>query len=151
MPPESALDRNPGLRDFIAVQWHEGYNNQSIADAIAKEWPALEPSSRTIIRWRQDPEVKRKVLIMQRDRATRIIRRVDAQLMQRLDERADELDIDELIKIRKALVPNVDAFTDEKQDRKGILESLFSKAHDDPEFAKSLQRAFEEQQAAGGG
>lgn len=149
MPRQSALDNFPGLRDFIAVQWHEGRNNQAIAEAIAEEWPALDPSARTIVRWRQDEEIKQKVAVMQRDRVTRIVRRVDAQIMQRLDERAEELDIDELIKIRKALVPNVDAFTDEKQDKKGILESLFSKAHDDPDFAKSLQNAFEAQQDSG--
>lgn len=140
----SALDQQPGLRDFIAGYWHMGKSNQEIADLVAQEFPMLEPVARTIIRWRKDDEIARKVATLQRDRVTRILRKTDNEIMARLDNAAAELDIDELIKIRKALLPNVDAFTDEKQDKKGVLKALFDAADEDPEVGRRIAKAFEQ-------
>lgn len=143
MARTSALDEYPELRDFVAVHWHEGFSNQAIADKVAEEWPALEPVGRTIIRWRQDAEVEEKVARMNRERAARVVRRTDAVIMQRLDELAKEMDIDELLKIRKQFLPTVDALGEpgEKRDKAGIVKELFQKASDDPDFAKQLVSA----------
>lgn len=139
----STLDDHPELRDMIAVLWHEGLSNQAIADRIGNEYAALEPSVRSIIRWRKDDEVEEKVKRLAKERITRIVRLTDNALLSRLANKVDELDVDDLIKIRKALMPNVDAFTDEKQDKAGIVAELFKQASDNPEFAERLKKAAE--------
>lgn len=137
----SSLDAIPELRDFIADCWVAGKTNQQIADAVTEVWPALTPGKRTIQEWRHDDEVALRVSRATRDRIARVLRKTDAVIWDALEKRADQMDVQELLAIRKAFAPEVDARTDEKTDKAGIVNELFGRAADDPEFAKRLADA----------
>lgn len=144
-----ALDRIPELRDFIAELWVEGNTNKAIAEKVHEVFPALEPHPRTIVEWRHDDEVALRVHQLTRDRIARVARKVDSAVWDQLEKRAAEMDIQELLAIRKAFMPDVDSRTDEKTDKAGIVTELFGKAADDPAFAAQLQAAVKRADDAG--
>lgn len=141
MARTSYLDKFPELRDFVALKYIEGYSNQAIADAVNNEWEALNVHKDTIITWRKDDEVDAKVHRLNRERVARILRRTDTELERRLEKMAQNMDTDELIKLRKEFRPERDAHTDEKVDRAGLIQELFGAAQEDPELAQKIADA----------
>lgn len=136
----NTLDRVDGLRDFIAEKWAEGLTNKAIAEAVFSEFAEIEsvPVKSTIINWRHDEQVANKVHAIMRERISRIVRRTDSSLEQRL-ENPDELTVDEIIKIRKEIAPARDVLDDaERVDPADAASDLFGAAIDDPELAKKI-------------
>lgn len=138
MARTSNLDKFPELRDFVALKYVEGFSNQAIADAVQREWPALTTHKDTIIEWRKDDEVAAKVHRLNRERAARILRVTDTEIMRRLEKMAKDMDTDELLKIRKEFLPTVEAMTDEKVDKAGLVMELFGAAREDPDLAQQI-------------
>lgn len=138
MARTSSLDKFPELRDFVALCYHKGMSNEAIAEAVNKEWEALETHKDTIIRWRKDDQIQSKIHRLARERITRILRVTDNELMRRLEKMAHEMDTDELLKVRKEFVPQVDALTDEKTDKAGIVKDIFGAAREDPNLAQEM-------------
>ena len=136
----NTLDRVDGLRDFIAEKWAEGLTNKAIAEAVFNEFAEIEsvPVKSTIINWRHDEQVANKIHAIMRERISRIVRRTDSALAHRL-ENADELTVDEIIKIRKEIAPARDVLDDaERVDPADAASDLFGAAIDDPELAKKI-------------
>lgn len=136
----NTLDRVDGLRDRIAELWADGYSNKAIAEAVHKEFAEIqdEPVKRTIINWRHDEQVKNKIHAIMRERITRIVRQTDSALAKRL-ENADELTVEEIIKIRKEIAPARDVLDDaERVDPADAASDLFGAAIDDPELARKI-------------
>lgn len=136
----NTLDRVDGLRDFIAEKWAEGLTNKAIAEAIFSEFADIEsvPVKSTIINWRHDEQVANKIHAIMRERISRIVRRTDSALAHRL-ENADDLTVDEIIKIRKEIAPARDVLDDaERVDPADAASDLFGAAIDDPELAKKI-------------
>lgn len=135
----STLDRVDGLRDRVAELWVEGVTNKALAETVHSEFADIEdvPCKTTVINWRKDEAVENKIHSLMRARIGRIVRRIDAVIAAKIDN-ADDLTVDEALKIRKEFVPERDAFTDEKQDAAKIDEDLFGAMADDPEFAKRV-------------
>lgn len=136
----STLDRVDGLRDLVAELWAEGYTNKAIAEAVHSEFPEIEsvPVKGTIINWRHDSQVANKIHAIMRERISRIVRKTDAGLEQRL-ENMDDLTVDEIIKIRKEIAPARDVLDEtERADPGQVASDLFGAALDDPELAKKI-------------
>ena len=136
----NTLDRVDGLRDRIAELWADGYSNKAIAESVHKEFAEIEdePVKRTIINWRHDEQVKNKIHAIMRERITRIVRQTDSALAKRL-ENADELTVEEIIKIRKEIAPARDVLDDaERVDPADAASDLFGAAVDDPELARKI-------------
>jgi hypothetical protein len=136
----NTLDRVDGLRDRIAELWADGYSNKGIAEAVQKEFAEIEsvPVKSTIINWRHDEQVSNKIHAIMRERISRIVRRTDSALADRL-ENPDELTVDEIIKIRKEIAPARDVLDDaERIDPADAASDLFGAAVDDPELAKKI-------------
>lgn len=141
MARTSALDKYPELRDLVARMYSNGASNTAIAEAVNKEWPELETHKDTIIQWRKDDGVAAKVHRFARERASRILRMTDNELLRRLEKLAQKMDTDELLKIRKALLPEVATFTDEKVDKATLIEEIFGAAREDPALAQQFRDA----------
>lgn len=136
----STLDRVDGLRDFIAEKWAEGLTNKAIAEAVEKKFAEIDtvPVKGTIINWRHDETVANKIHAIMRERISRIVRRTDSALAQRL-ENTDDLTVDEIIKIRKEIAPARDVLDDiERVDPADAASDLFGAAIDDPELARKI-------------
>jgi hypothetical protein len=136
----STLDRVDGLRDRVAELWAEGYTNKAIAEAVHSEFAEIEdcPVKNTIINWRQDSQVANKIHALMRERISRIVRKTDAALAGRL-ENADDLTVEEIIKIRKEIAPARDVLDEaERIDPSQAADDLFGAAIDDPELAKKI-------------
>lgn len=136
----NTLDRVDGLRDYIANAWAEGLTNKAIAEGAAKEFVEIEsvPVKSTVINWRHDEQVANKIHAIMRERISRIVRRTDTALADRLDN-ADELTVDEIIKIRKEIAPARDVLNEaERVDPADAASDLFGAAIDDPELAAKI-------------
>lgn len=136
----STLDTVDGLRDRIAELWAEGFSNKGIAETVQSEFAEIEtpPVKSTVINWRHDEQVKNKIHALMRDRISRIVRRTDAILAQRLDN-AEELTTDEVIKIRKEIAPSRDVLDEsERVDPAQASSDLFGAALDDPDLARRI-------------
>lgn len=137
---QSTLDRVDGLRDRVAELWADGRSNKAIAEAVHSEFSEIEdvPVKNTIINWRHDEQVANKIHAIMRERISRIVRSTDSALAARL-EKADELTVDEIIKIRKEIAPARDVLDDnERVDPGDAASDLFGAAIDDPELAKRI-------------
>lgn len=139
MGQTNTLDRVDGLRDMVAELYVEGYTNKALAEKVFAEFAEIEavPVKNTIINWRRDEVVDNKIHSLMRERIGRIVRKIDGVIATKI-EHADELTVDEALKIRKEFVPERNAFTDEKQDAAQIDEDLFGLMEEDPEFAERL-------------
>lgn len=136
----NTLDRVDGLRDRIAELWADGLSNKAIAETVHSEFVEIEdvPVKNTIINWRHDEQVANKIHAIMRERISRIVRSTDSALAARL-EKADELTVDEIIKIRKEIAPARDVLDDnERVDPGDAASDLFGAAIDDPELAKRI-------------
>lgn len=137
---QSTLDRVDGLRDRVAELWADGLSNKAIAETVHSEFSEIEdvPVKNTIINWRHDEQVTNKIHAIMRERISRIVRSTDSALAARL-EKADELTVDEIIKIRKEIAPARDVLDEnERVDPGDAASDLFGAAIDDPELAKRI-------------
>lgn len=140
MGMQSTLDRVDGLRDRVAELWADGLSNKAIAEKVHSEFSEIEdvPVKNTIINWRHDEQVANKIHAIMRERISRIVRSTDSALAARL-EHADELTVDEIIKIRKEIAPARDVLDDnERVDPGDAASDLFGAAIEDPELAKRI-------------
>lgn len=140
MGMQSTLDRVDGLRDRVAELWADGLSNKAIAETVHSEFSEIEdvPVKNTIINWRHDEQVTNKIHAIMRERISRIVRSTDSALAARL-EKADELTVDEIIKIRKEIAPARDVLDEnERVDPGDAASDLFGAAIDDPELAKRI-------------
>jgi hypothetical protein len=140
MGMHSTLDRVDGLRDRVAELWADGLTNKAIAEKVHSEFSEIEdvPVKNTIINWRHDEQVANKIHAIMRERISRIVRSTDSALAARL-ENADELTVEEIIKIRKEIAPARDVLDDnERVDPADAASDLFGAAIDDPELAKRI-------------
>lgn len=136
----NTLDRVDGLRDRVAELWADGYSNKAIAETVHREFVEIEdvPVKNTIINWRHDETVKNKIHALMRERISRIVRRTDSELANRL-ENASELTVEEIIKIRKEIAPARDVLDEgERVDPADAADDLFGAAIDDPELARKI-------------
>lgn len=136
----NTLDRVDGLRDRIAELWADGLTNKAIAETVHREFVEIEdvPVKNTIINWRHDEQVQNKIHAIMRDRISRIVRQTDSALANRL-ENADELTVDEIIKIRKEIAPARDVLDEsERVDPADAASDLFGAAINDPELARKI-------------
>lgn len=137
---QSTLDRVDGLRDLVAELWADGYSNKAIAEKVHSTYSEIEdvPVKNTIINWRHDEQVKNKIHALMRERISRIVRRTDSELANRL-ENASELTVEEIIKIRKEIAPARDVLDEsERIDPADAADDLFGAAIDDPELARKI-------------
>lgn len=136
----NTLDRVDGLRDAVAELWADGLSNKAIAEAVHAKFAEIEdvPVKNTIINWRHDEQVANKIHAIMRERISRIVRSTDSALAARL-ENADDLTVDEIIKIRKEIAPARDVLDDaERVDPADAASDLFGAAIEDPELAKKI-------------
>lgn len=136
----NTLDRVDGLRDRVAELWADGFSNKAIAETVFREFAEIEsePVKNTIINWRHDEQVANKIHALMRERISRIVRRTDSELANRL-ENASELTVEEIIKIRKEIAPSRDVLDEaERVDPADASADLFGAAIDDPELAKRI-------------
>lgn len=72
---------------------------------------------RTISIWIKDPRVTEIALQLGVERASRILRRVDAEMENRLQPgRIEELSVTDLVKVRQALIRSIPSFAAQPQD-----------------------------------
>lgn len=90
----------------------------------------------TITRWRKDARVKAELRKLINDRILRISARTDNVLEERLQRLADELSVDELIKIRKEYGGSALARTDASDD--AVLNEAMSALEENPELLDQI-------------
>src|ERR1044072_4036598 len=81
-------------------------------------------TTETITRWRRDPRAKSVALKIIEDRVLQVTRKVDGVIAERL-EHANEMTIDELLKIRKEFLGGALRGQTEKADEETIAEAQY--------------------------
>lgn len=99
----------------------------------------------TISTWAQRDDVRAMVARIVTDRTNRVLRRVDSRIEGILGAKADDLSLEELLKIRKEFLPdrrdiNVNV------NKEGALEELWERVADNPEAAAALLGLDDEQE-----
>lgn len=127
----SPLDRSPELVNALAELWASGLTRQEICDALE-----IDVHPDTISRWVKREDVKAAAARVIRDRATRVLRKVDQSIEARL-ENLDDMDMETLLKVRKE-------FSGERVEisveRSGgdVVAALWGAADSNPEVAGQL-------------
>ncbi len=103
-------------------------------DAMCKELNVSDPD--TITRWRRDPRVQAIVAKLNSDRVLQISRKVDSIIEGRLS-RADQLDTETLIKIRKEYGGAAVSRTERPDD--DTMAEAMEALEEDPEFVDALE------------
>lgn len=98
-------------------------------------------SHHTIAAWRRDPRVKRISLKLTEDRILRITRRIDSKIEAILEE-ADELDVKDLVLLRKEFLGGALRAQTEKADEQTIGEAM-DWVEANPDLAKLLADSME--------
>jgi hypothetical protein len=138
MARPSLLDNEPELIDKIAEAYVDGKTNAEIAALIER---GVHP--KTITTYRRDPRVKKVIRALTEERWSRITRKIDSVLEERL-RKAQNLDTETLLKIRKEILPERIQITDDRtNDRQSILDELMDATDSDPEAADAIVRAVE--------
>jgi hypothetical protein len=144
MPRESLMDKHPDLRKVVAQKFVEGAPNQDIADAINKALPQLsKPVNReTIPAYRRHPAVEALIARLRRERINLITAKIDSKIESWLNNAKIHHDIETLLKIRKELMPErTSERGDEQMDEDKLVEEMFDKAYEDPDFAERMKEA----------
>jgi hypothetical protein len=104
------LDEHDGPREVIAALVADGFDRRRIRDTIAREFPGLDPSVRSVGRWLNDTEVRQRVREREDERERSIRRQSRAQLARRLEEGdTGDLTPRELLAIGKDSSPTTDS------------------------------------------
>jgi hypothetical protein len=144
MPRPSLMDKHPDLRVVVAEMFTDGSSNQEIADKINSTVPNLDrPVSReTIPTYRRHPDVEALIAKRRRERINLITSKIDSKIEGWLNNAKIHHDIETLLKIRKELMPER---TREREDgdmsEDRLVEEMFDKAYEDPEFAERMKEA----------
>lgn len=136
------MDKEPGLRDVVAELYANGANNQEIANAINSIFPELNVHKDTIIEYRRHPSVLAKIRRLIEERTTRITRKVDSKIEERL-KAADKMDVKTLLEIRKTIAGDKHVIDDKRPEdgQRSAVEELFDAAQEDPEMAERIMAA----------
>lgn len=138
------MDKHPDLRVIVAEKFVEGASNQDIADAINKELPQIDkPVNReTIPAYRRHPDVEAMIARRRRERINLITSKIDSKIESWLNNAKVVHDIETLLKIRKELMPErTKDRGDDTLDEDRLVEEMFDRAYEDPEFAARMQDA----------
>jgi transposase len=122
--PEEAQRRRRELASLVI----RGYNRKALAEHFGVHRD-------TISTWTQRPDVQALITSLGRQRTDRLIHRVDAELEARL-EKVRGMDLDDIIKIRKEIVPQRIEVADKTEDAKALqelMEEMWGKAEDESE------------------
>lgn len=146
MPPgrQSLMDKHPDLRVIVAEKFVTGCSNQEIADAINAAVPNLDrPVNReTIPAYRRHPDVEAMIARRRRERINLITSKIDSKIESWLNNAKVNHDIETLLKIRKELMPErMKDRGDDTMDEDRLVEEMFDRAYEDPEFAARMQDA----------
>lgn len=126
---------DPEFAKTVAQSFADGCTRREMAETFGVK------DLDTISRWRRDPRVKRHILRISEDRVIQITRKVDARIEQIL-ENLDDLDVKDIIAIRKEFLGGALRAQSEKADEETIGEAQdFMEAH--PDLAQQLLDAFE--------
>jgi hypothetical protein len=140
----SLIEKHPDLVPLIAEMYVQGAPNQDIADAINKALPSLsQPVNReTIPKYRRHPAVEAKIAKLRKERINRVTHLIDAKLEAWLTNTKVSHDIETLLKIRKELMPErLQERGDDEMDEDRLVEEMFDKAYEDPDFASRMKAA----------
>jgi hypothetical protein len=140
------MDKHPDLRVVVAEMFVEGSSNKEIADKINAMVPNLErPVNReTIPAYRRHPSVEALIAKRRRERINLITSKVDSKIEAWLNNAKINHDIDTLLKIRKELMPErTRERGDEEMDQDTLVEEMFDRAYEDPDFAERMKAAVE--------
>jgi len=146
MARHSLLDKHPDLRVLVATEFVEGASNQEIADAINRELPQLStPVNReTITAYRRHPEVEAMIAKYRRERINIITSKVDSKILAWLNNKKLTHDIETLLKVRRELMPErLKERGDSELDADKLVEEMFDRAAEDPDFAERMKGAVE--------
>lgn len=99
MARPSLLDNEPQLAELIAEMYLDGHTNQEIADTLGRG-----VHKDTITDYRRDPRVRKIIKRLSDEREALITRKIDKVLLARL-EKAQDIDTETLLKIRKEMMP----------------------------------------------
>lgn len=138
------MDKHPDLRVIVAEKFVEGSSNQEIADAINAAVPNLDrPVNReTIPTYRRHPDVEAHIARRRRERINLITSKIDSKIESWLNNAKVNHDIEVLLKIRKELMPErMKDRGDETMDEDKLVEEMFDRAYEDPEFAARMKSA----------
>jgi hypothetical protein len=144
MARESLMDKHPDLRVLVAEKFVEGASNQEIADAINETVPNLSsPVHReTIPAYRRHPSVEALIARRRRERINLITSKIDSKIEAWLTNAKIHHDIEVLLKIRKELMPErTKEQGDEEMNEDRLVEEMFDKAYEDPDFAERMKAA----------
>lgn len=133
MARPSLLDNQPELAEVIATAYIEGETNEQIAKALPGN-----VHKNTITSYRRDPRVKKIIEKLTNERISRITRKIDSQLEERLRD-AKSMDTETLLKIRKELLPERIQITNGDKGN-DLVEELWRRADGNPALAEALMQ-----------
>jgi len=128
-----ALD-DPAYAKLVAEAFAAGLSRQKMADMFNIKDLA------TITRWRRDPRVKAEVWRLTEDRILQVTRKVDAVIVNRLED-ADEMSVQELLAIRKEFLGG--SLRDKTQNvDEGDINAAHELLEKDPGMIEKFQELF---------
>lgn len=126
----SKLD-DPDYVKYVAAMFVEGQNREQMSEACGV-------SVSTITLWRRDTRVKAQAKKLIEERLSRVVNRLDAVLEHRVMQKADDLTVDELIKIRRELFGGKFRQEIEGNDE-GTVSEAMNAIEEDPELVEKFQ------------
>jgi hypothetical protein len=144
MPRESLMDKHPDSRVIVAEMFVEGASNKDIAEKLNQEYPELERPvhHETIVKYRRHPDVEALIARRRRERINIITSKIDSKILAWLSNAKVSHDMETLLKIRKELMPErLKEREDSELSGDQLVEAMFDKAYEDPNFAERLQEA----------
>lgn len=117
---------NPEFVKLFAADYVEGMSTRQLMDKY-------EVHRDTIYAWSRDPRVRAQASKLAEDRIHRVTRRVDRELERRLED-SDELDIKELLAIRKEFLGNSFKFAEDKELSAEQINDTLTSLENDEDF-----------------
>jgi transposase-like protein len=116
----------------------EAFANGATREAMCAAFEVKDPG--TITRWRKDPRVKAEVRKLLNDRILRISSKTDSVIEQRL-QNANEMTVDDLIKIRKEFGGS--SLVGEKIDEDSMLGEAMDALEANPDLLDEMRALLE--------
>jgi len=130
------MERHPWMQDIVAEAMVNGKTNQEIADLLQHG-----THKDSVTDYKKHPAVQAKAERLTKERFLQITGKIDSALLARL-EHVDKMDTEELLKIRKEILPERIEVTN-KTDKASIIAELFDLLDKDPEKAAEVMDAQE--------
>lgn len=121
---------NPEFVKLFAADYVEGMSLRELSNKY-------EIHRDTAFVWSNDPRVRAQAAKLAEDRIQRVTRRVDRELERRLED-ADELEVKDLLAIRKEFLGNSFKFTEDKQISADQINDTLTNMEDDEDFDKQV-------------